>query len=544
MRSRRIFVAALLIVGAIIAPCTAWYLTGSRAAEREAVALETEPFNRGWDTANGLAERLAGRLESIRGGETRRPYYHYAHTFHDPTSTCSCASVAPSPLSDSPSDPLVRSYFQIDSDLQVILPSLDDGWALPPADAATQEQLRDRLGRAAAVCFAAVETANPRPVSQSHGFTPTTVTSAEPIVGVGDLVWVTVPLDDEPFLAALRAIESSAGTSVQGFLVATDEVNASLRPSDFPVRFAPERAGAADAVVQAPVYLDGAECDWAVELDVGSATLEAMESGRAVRAGFQRSFLVGSSFAGLAGLLVVWLLWQTEQVGRQRSRFAASAAHELRTPLAGMRLYSEMLAENLGDPDRSQDYARKIADESERLGRVVTNVLGFSRLERGALTCNPTAGNIGEALEHCLTRLRPAIEHQGCTLNSKIAADLPPAMFDAEGLFHVVQNLVDNAEKYSRGASIRTIDVDLGKHDDRIRLSVTDHGPGVPNRLRGKLFEPFARGDQVDAPAGLGLGLALVRSLARAQDAKVGHETPAQGGARFNVDFRRAGSNS
>jgi two-component system sensor histidine kinase KdpD len=108
--------------------------------------------------------------------------------------------------------------------------------------------------------------------------------------------------------------------------------------------------------------------------------------------------------------------------------------------------------------------------------------------------------------------------------------------FDPEAVHQILQNLVDNAEKYGRSAE-RRIEVTTERSDDGVRLAVRDHGPGIPTWLGDRVFQAFQRGDSADAPAGLGLGLALVRSLARAQRAQVGVESAAGGGARFTIDF-------
>jgi len=259
-----------------------------------------------------------------------------------------------------------------------------------------------------------------------------------------------------------------------------------------------------------------------------------------VRKDFHRSFWGGVLAACVAGLCVVGLVWRTDQLARQRSQFAASAAHELRTPLAGLRIYSEMLAEGLGDPSRSKEYARRIAGEAERLGRVVANVLGFTRLERGILKVEPQPGEIGAAVRDCVERQRAAIEAAGATLEVSIAEDLPPLSFDRDAVGQIVQNLLDNAEKHTRAAEDRTIHVTLKRSstdEHEVILSVRDHGTGIPAAVRRRLFKPFARSDGPDAPAGIGLGLVMVRALARAQRATVSYVDGASGGAEFVVVF-------
>ena len=95
----------------------------------------------------------------------------------------------------------------------------------------------------------------------------------------------------------------------------------------------------------------------------------------------------------VCGLLVVGVTARSERLAQERARFAAAAAHELRTPLAGIQLYGDMLADELGDPAKHKDYAHRISVEAARLGRVVANVMGVSQLERGALAVRPELGD-------------------------------------------------------------------------------------------------------------------------------------------------------
>ena len=139
-------------------------------------------------------------------------------------------------------------------------------------------------------------------------------------------------------------------------------------------------------------------------------------------------------------------------------------------------------------------------------------------------------------VQECVERLRPLVEARGARLEVLPAEPLPPVRFDPEAVHQILQNLIDNAEKYGRSDD-RRIEVSTESTPEGVRLSVRDHGPGIPASLGNRVFRAFQRGDAVDSPAGLGLGLALVQSLARSQGARAGVEVPPGGGARFTVDF-------
>src|SRR5262249_1880343 len=151
------------------------------------------------------------------------------------------------------------------------------------------------------------------------------------------------------------------------------------------------------------------------------------------------------------------------------------------------------LAEDLGDPARGREYARSIADEAERLGRVVANVLGFSRMERGALTVRAVPGGLGEAVRRVGAPLAPGLESKGSRVEMSIAAPLPRVAFDPDALDQILRNLLDNAEKFAARAADRTVHVRVGSDTHGVVLEVRDHGPGIPTGERKRLFRPFAR---------------------------------------------------
>ncbi|MCZ7648558.1 MAG: HAMP domain-containing histidine kinase [Planctomycetota bacterium] len=363
--------------------------------------------------------------------------------------------------------------------------------------------------------------------------------SDEVLIIEGEFTWHSIPVSGQPRLVALREVVTPLGTRTQGFLLSEDEIQRIFKSPDLASRGAPSmparlEPGLTQRPTDAPLPIAGASWYVAVDPAPGLA-LGALKADEMQRS-FLWTFWTGAGIAVVAGLCVVMLVWQADRLARQRAQFAASAAHELRTPLAGMRMYGEMLAEGLGDPNKRADYARRIADEAERLGRVVGNVLNFSRLERGVLTVHPEPGDLGDAVRQGLDRMRPALGAAGAQADLDVAADLPEVAFDREAIFQILQNLVDNAEKYSRGAADRTIRVQLAPGaQGGADLAVCDAGPGVPPIQQRHLFEPFRRGDDPDAPAGLGLGLALTQAMVRAQGGEIAYSSVPGGGACFTV---------
>lgn len=587
LRDQRAAFALLLTALALGVPCVAWYLVGSREAERQAVELADTARRMAHDTGVRLATQLTDRLNALRDTESRRPFYHYQPYFHDPNGASEGASVVPSPLTAPPSDPLILVYFQADGASGRV--------TLPAATAETQQQvdpqqpdqrdtlryLQHELERSiASVLFAvrgeslpqsAVQTKDTVGVrqnqrspgqrvevlekrawlqnldaaelysnlksrnlsqQQTRDLADTNGTGSVQVF-VGALKWRTMYVDGQPSLVALREVTTPQGTKLQGFMVSPSGVTGIFRTVGMPARLLPgEPASDLEASVRV------SDDPWRVVIDARPTLAAAAEQAKGLRRTFLTVFTGGVGIAVIAGLGVVWLVWQTERLARQRSQFAASAAHELRTPLAGLRIFSEMLAEGLGDPAKAKEYAQRVAGEAERLGRVVANVLGFTRLERGTLVVHPAVGDIAMAVRESIARQQPALEIAGARVALDIPDRLPPVRFDRDAVAQIIQNLLDNAEKHTRSATNRSIYLALVGYADSIELSVSDHGNGVPAEVRRHLFHPFVRGTHTDAAAGLGLGLVLVKALAEAQGATVAYRDADGGGAKFTVTFR------
>jgi signal transduction histidine kinase len=581
MTYRRTLIALVLTAIAVALPSGAWLLAGRRQIEREHHLLEKGVYMKAQKKGVVHAERLATRFEVVRKSESRRPFYHYQNLFHDPEGASEGASVTVSPLAKGSPDPLIEAHFQVDDDGRLTLPTINDEFpelGLQSTDSAPCALLQD-LRDVAYFCFgeldatAAVYGGEDRDDWLAGGEEPEEVVlstrawrqnlranalyadlkyqqrrgdgagelvpdanGGTVTVRVGPFSWHTLPVGEQLGLVALRQVETPVGLWTQGFVIERETVRQYLAHSDFPATFAPlpdlER-GRHDRWLVQPV----SHTSWGVAFDMTGALGEAILEAAADRDRFYRYYLAGAVAAVLAGLLVVAMVYQSERLALKRAQFAASAAHELRTPLAGLRLYGEMLAEGLGNPARARDYARRMAAEAERLGRVVTNVLSFTRLERKSLSVHPQSGDLAAAVRTALERQEPALREAGVALGVELPDDLPPAVFDRDAVDHIVQNLLDNAEKYTRGVDDRAIEVRLEPNGAGARLRIADNGPGVARDVRRRLFRPFMRGNNHDNAEGLGLGLVLVRVLARAQGGDISYRDRPGGGAEFTVTF-------
>jgi signal transduction histidine kinase len=228
---------------------------------------------------------------------------------------------------------------------------------------------------------------------------------------------------------------------------------------------------------------------------------------------------------GAVGLLSVYrMVAVAVHFAERRSNFVSAVTHELKTPLTAIRMYGEMLRDGLiGAEDKRAEYYATITDESERLSRLIDNVLEFARLERGTREMNWTVGPVGPVLEEAAEKLRTHAGREGFSIEVAIEEDLPAVRFDRDALLQVLFNLVDNAMKYAGAAGERSIALEARRRGAGVLVSVRDHGPGVHRRQLSRIFEPFYRGgdERTRTTKGTGIGLALVKDLSERMGAAV-----------------------
>lgn len=568
-----------------------WF--GARtAAKAEAQALREAPGRDAAALAGRLAERASDLLTQLAAREGERPWFHWQHFIADPRGVYDGEALVPSPLASGPTEALIFGHVQIDEAGRVTTPEVFEGEGEVSGEArARSDELEAVLAQVpelVAPVIAAVEkeplraeAAAPEPDVQlpvqvqmqapakvAMGKTSAIknienqdewvqvqqldnsfyqqnknvadvyeqikgkrarvgTTKGEVILRIGGFAWNPVTVRDTPALLALRAVETPDGTRRQGFAVTRAALEAELKKVE-PSATLAEKSGPDSVAVPMALPVEGPEVSgWRVRIPIERSRTEAQAE--ALEAGATLTAILTTLAALLVAGLVIAVLLQSERLLARRQRFAAAAAHELRTPLAGLRMYAEMLAHGLGKPEKQRLYAERLVSESARLGRVVSNVLDFTRLEKKSLVLNPRPGDVVPFLRELVAQLGPTLSAAGASLELELpqiesredVAGGPRdttlyARFDPDALTQVLMNLVDNAEKYTRDAADRTIALAARRVGEFVEISVRDFGPGLPGRAT-RLFSAFKRGVGRDGPAGLGLGLALGRSLTRAQ---------------------------
>ncbi len=240
-----------------------------------------------------------------------------------------------------------------------------------------------------------------------------------------------------------------------------------------------------------------------------------------------------------AGLLLVYSNVRRElHLSRLKSDFVANVSHELKTPLALIRLFAETL--ELGrvpNDDRKKQYYQVINKESQRLTQLINNILDFSRIEAGKKGYRFAKTDVGRVVAEVVEAYRFPIEQQGFRFDVKLADELPEIEVDKEALSQALLNLVNNAIKYSRDE--KWIGIEARQDGERVLISVADRGIGVARPEQEKIFDKFYRAEDslVHETKGSGLGLSLVRHIIDAHGGAVRVESAPGKGSTFTLDL-------
>ncbi len=238
----------------------------------------------------------------------------------------------------------------------------------------------------------------------------------------------------------------------------------------------------------------------------------------------------------------VWIVYnnirrQMEFV-RLKSDFVSNVSHELRTPLSLIRMYAETLEMNrIGQEEKKREYYSTILQETERLTRLINNILDFSKMEAGKKQYTMQETDLNEIVSSLLDTYTFHLQSEGFETTIHLQSPLPPLLADKESIAEAIANILDNAIKYSNAGKF--IRITTGSTEKTIFLEIEDHGIGIATEHHKNIFENFYRvtSGLVHNVKGSGLGLALVKHIMESHKGRVLLTSALGKGSTFRLEF-------
>lgn len=219
-----------------------------------------------------------------------------------------------------------------------------------------------------------------------------------------------------------------------------------------------------------------------------------------------------------------------------KETFVSNVSHELKTPLALIRLFAETLEMGrVSNDEEMRDYGRIINRESHRLTQLINNILDFSRIEAGRREYQFVETNIAEVIEEALRSYEYQLKSAGFDITTEIQSELPPVLVDREAMTQAVLNLLNNAIKYS--TDVKRIEVLVEQRGETLAVEIADRGVGISRSEHRRIFEKFYRisTGMVHDTKGSGLGLAIVRHIVEAHHGEILVDSAPGKGSRFTM---------
>ncbi|RYZ06554.1 MAG: histidine kinase, partial [Comamonadaceae bacterium] len=228
---------------------------------------------------------------------------------------------------------------------------------------------------------------------------------------------------------------------------------------------------------------------------------------------------------------------ELKSLDRLKDDFMSSVTHELRTPLTSIRALAELMRDDADmDAAQRQQFLGLVVDETERLTRLVNQVLDLAKIESGHADWRSMEVDLRALVLHALQTTAELFRERGAKVVLRLPEAVPPLQADEDRLTQVLINLLSNAAKFVPAGSGR-VEMALEAFDDRLKLTVADNGPGVPPAQRALVFEKFRQGgDAAHRPQGTGLGLPITRRIVEHFGGRVWVEEAPGGGACFGVE--------
>ncbi|MFB3137966.1 MAG: ATP-binding protein [Phycisphaerales bacterium] len=235
------------------------------------------------------------------------------------------------------------------------------------------------------------------------------------------------------------------------------------------------------------------------------------------------------------------------EISQMKSDFVSKASHELRTPLSSIHAYVEMLVDGeAADDEARNEFYRIIQNETDRLGRLLDNMLNISRIEAGIVQIERENVDLRSLIDRAIDTLEPQAKEKEISLHTKVAEVDLTVEGDADMLFQVVLNLISNSVKYTPAGGRITVSADSDNLTRSVVLAVSDTGLGIPPDSIPKLFDKFYRVENYKRVAkGSGLGLSLCKHIVETlHHGQIGVESELGMGSKFwvTIPMRYAGS--
>ena len=263
----------------------------------------------------------------------------------------------------------------------------------------------------------------------------------------------------------------------------------------------------------------------------------------AIYAGIRQSRTLSLTMLGFVAVMLAFgsyltirIVKRELEIARLRANFVSTVSHEFRSPLTGIRQLGGMLLDGrVTDPEKQRGYFKMIVQESDRLSRLVENILDFSRMEEGRREYRFEPLDPSPWLRTLVADFVTEIAANGAAVEADIPDGLPPISADKEALGSAVRNLLDNAVKYSPGS--KTVWLDAAAEGDAVKISVRDKGVGISEHDRKRIFDRFyrAEGEISKRIKGAGLGLSLVKHVVTAHSGTVECRSRVGEGSIFTI---------
>lgn len=244
--------------------------------------------------------------------------------------------------------------------------------------------------------------------------------------------------------------------------------------------------------------------------------------------------------SGICGIFVFYDITEIRRLENMRREFVANVSHELRTPLTSIKGFIEtLLAEAPEDPERSKSFLKIIAEDTERLTRLIDDLLDFSNTESKLKGLKLQKTDLKNEIEKAVKAFEPRLAEKKITLSTDIPGDLPPVTADTDKLRQVLFNLLDNAAKFNKSGGSIFISAEQLQED--VEVSIADTGVGIPEYAMGHIFERFYRVDKSrsrEENSGTGLGLAIVKHILEAHGGTIQCESKLGQGSVFSFTLK------